>query len=156
MPIEMFLPDTYAAPVMPIASVRRLSTAADSVHRLQPASPVTHAAMPPASPTSSPVLHAKRLEAAPRPPRVRTTPRHRPSSIMTKRLAPTTKFPAGPIDLDLDSNHVNLAPAIAAPHGEEDHERTAASALMGLCSKAWEIVSPTHRLPFPLNQPGIL
>ncbi len=101
----MFLPDTYA-PVMPIASVRRSSNASDTLSP-RAETPVIDPVMVPSTPS----------------PRVRH--RRRPSAIITKRPAPTTAFPAGPVEIEL--------PAV------EEDQHTAAKTLMGLCSKAWEV-----------------
>ncbi|GMK56521.1 hypothetical protein CspeluHIS016_0303610 [Cutaneotrichosporon spelunceum] len=107
VPIEMFLPESYAAaPVMPIAAFRRSSNASET-QAPRPKTPEDHLAGVPSA--SSPRLCV----------------RHRPSAILTKRPAPTTAFPAGPVDVEL-------------PTVEED-QHTAAKALVGLCTQAWEV-----------------
>ncbi|BEI82629.1 hypothetical protein CcaverHIS002_0304970 [Cutaneotrichosporon cavernicola] len=121
VPIEMFLPESYAAaPVMPIAAIRRSSSASDMLP------------LPPKTPEEP----LPRLPSTPSP-RVRA--RRRPSAILTKRPAPTTTFPAGSVDVEL-------------PPAEQD-QHTAAKALLGLCTQAWEekvrspILPPTPTSP---------
>ncbi|KLT40345.1 hypothetical protein CC85DRAFT_287566 [Cutaneotrichosporon oleaginosum] len=93
---------------MPIASVRRTSSASETLPPPRANTPQTDT-----RPTKMPITPSPRLRH-----------QRRPSAIITKRPAPTVSFPAGPVDVEL--------PAV------EEDQHTAAKALMGLCSKAWE------------------